>query len=179
MSDQVQSLNLKPIVPPDFSPPQLYLGEGFRIVILNSDLQDLDYKSVMESKHMLGDIFLGAWPDDVTSPEANLRHINEHYEDFLNRTGFTYSVLNPEGNECLGCIYIYPSLKCGFDIATYFWVHARLIGTPFEQNFENFLTQWLNSDWPFQNVGYPGRRHSWDYWKSLPDRAELYSWKAD
>ena len=38
----------------------------------------------------------------------NLADLEMHERDFENRAGFTYTVLDPESGDVIGCVYIYP-----------------------------------------------------------------------
>ena len=55
----------------------------------------------------------------------------------------------------LGCAYIYPTDEPGFEALATCWVRreaAELDGELFEA-----VRAWLESDWPFRRVTYPGR----------------------
>ena len=43
--------------------------------------------------------------DDADKNRADLQR---HADDFRNRTGFTYTVLDPQSRDVIGCVYIYP-----------------------------------------------------------------------
>ena len=40
--------------------------------------------------------------------EENLDDLERHARDFADRTGFTYTVLDPATRAVMGCVYIYP-----------------------------------------------------------------------
>jgi len=163
-----------PIVSPSFKVPLTHCEPGFLITILSEKYAALDYDAIIESKPRLGNVFSGIWPEDVINREINLEHINAHYQDYQNRCGYTYTVLSLDYLKCLGCIYIYPSLKAGFDIMVHYWVHISLMDTEFEARFTTFIQGWLNVVWPFKSVAYPGRLLSWEDWLALPDSEVLY-----
>jgi hypothetical protein len=49
------------------------------------------------------------WPPaDGMSLDENLRDLRRHADDFKQRVGFTYTVLDDE-DVVVGCVYIYPS----------------------------------------------------------------------
>ena len=50
----------------------------------------------------------GGWPRPDFTPEENLADLQGHEADFQARRGFTYTVLDPTGTRCLGCVYVYP-----------------------------------------------------------------------
>ena len=47
-----------------------------------------------------------SWPREMTL-EENRADLQRHADDFENRSGFTYTVLEP-GGDVVGCVYIYP-----------------------------------------------------------------------
>jgi hypothetical protein len=85
---------------------------------------------------------------------SNLRDLERHAEDFRLRRGFTYTVLGAEG-DVIGCVYIYPSDEDGVDAQVRSWVRADR-GDEDLPLFEA-LSAWLQADWPFRIVHYPGR----------------------
>jgi hypothetical protein len=54
----------------------------------------------------------------------NLGDLERHAHDYEQRTGFTYTVLAPDADEVLGCVYIYPSRDEGHDADVRSWVRA-------------------------------------------------------
>ena len=49
----------------------------------------------------------GDWPHEMTL-EENRGDLERHARDFAARTGFTYTVLDPDDGDVIGCLYIYP-----------------------------------------------------------------------
>ena len=87
------------------------------------------------------------------SRERNLVDLKRNAEDFAGRKGFTYSVL--DGDEIVGCIYLYPTNKDGFDVEASSWVtasHAELDVVLWQT-----VSTWLVEAWPFKCVFYEPR----------------------
>lgn len=162
---------MKPLVDATFIVPQGIDHPEFRVRPLSEAHASLDFEAVMVSKPRLGSVFSGPWPEDVNSFDDNLRDIREHIEEAQRRVGFSFTVLNHDESRCLGCIYIYPSHKQGYDAAVYFWVHVDVMDTEFESTFGNFVHQWIQSEWPFHAAAFPGRDIPWKNWLSLPERS--------
>ena len=59
--------------------------------------------------------------------DANRADLIGHARDFENREGFTYSIL--DGDEVIGCVYIYPSKDPGYDAAVSSWVRKSRADT--------------------------------------------------
>ena len=89
------------------------------------------------------------------TPDENGADLQRHAEDFRNRSGFTYTVLDPASREVIGCVYIYPLPDSYHDARAVSWVrasHARL-DTP----LWHAVRAWLATDWPFADVQYAPR----------------------
>ena len=85
--------------------------------------------------------------------EANLKDLVRHAKDFEERRGFTYSIF--EGDDVIGCIYIYPDRRTGHDASVSSWVresHAEL-----DTAIRDVLSTWIDETWPFSNIHYAGK----------------------
>ena len=72
-----------------------------------------------------------------------------------NRTGFTYTVLDPASRDVVGCVYLYPRRDSDVDARARSWVrasHAEL-----DVPLWRAVSEWLASDWPFGSVEYAPR----------------------
>jgi hypothetical protein len=58
------------------------------------------------------------------TPEENLRDLRRHADDFARRVGFTFTVLDPDDNGVIGCVYLYPSASEECDVTVQSWVRA-------------------------------------------------------
>jgi hypothetical protein len=84
------------------------------------------------------------------SIEQNLADLERHAADFAARIGFTYSVL--EGDEVVGCVYVYPSRDDVHDADVRSWVRRSHAGL--DLPLREAVAAWLGSDWPFQRPLY-------------------------
>lgn len=97
-----------------------------------------------------------AWPPtEGMTLEQNLGDLERHARDFAQRVGFTYTVLTPEGDDVLGCVYIYPSRDEAHDADVRSWVRADVAGLDGELHAA--VTGWLADAWPFTAVDYADR----------------------
>ena len=62
-----------------------------------------------------------SWPRPMTL-EQNLSDLEQHAQDFHDRVGFTYTVLDPVDRDVIGCVYLYPSPLDGVDMRARSWV---------------------------------------------------------
>ena len=91
----------------------------------------------------------GSWPSPM-SLDDNLADLVRHAGDFARRAGFTYSVL--DGDEVIGCVYIYPSRGADHGAAVQSWVRASR--ADMDGVLWRAMTAWLESEWPFPSVDY-------------------------
>jgi hypothetical protein len=84
----------------------------------------------------------------------NLRDLERHAEDFRLRRGFTYTVLDANG-EVIGCVYIYPSKDEHVDATVQSWVRADR--SDVDRPLYEAVRTWLRSDWPFGVIEYDER----------------------
>ena len=141
-------------VPDGFEPPHGLVAEDFRLEPLGPEHNERDYAAWSSSiEHVLGSPGYGpasSWPRPLTLDE-NLADLERHARDFAERTGFTYTVLDP-GGEVIGCVYVYPARDDVHDVHVRSWVresHAEL-----DSALREAVADWLVSDWPFERPLY-------------------------
>ncbi|MDP1872638.1 hypothetical protein [Phenylobacterium sp.] len=158
-------------VPADFAIPQGFRTPDF--VLRPLTIHDLikDYAAVMSSRERLLGVFgPGAdWPRADMSLEEDLVDLGWHQGEFDRRRSFAYTVMalqdgGGEG-ECLGCAYIYPAERAGYEAKAYCWV--RTSAAALDEALFTGLRDWVAAQWPFARVAYPGRDISWADWASI------------
>src|SRR5262245_30875882 len=95
----------------------------------------------------------GSWPREMTLDE-NRADLQRHADDFRNRKGFTYTVLDSASREVIGCVYIYP-LRERDGARTRSWV--RKSRAHLDTALWRAVSEWLEADWPFATVEYAPR----------------------
>lgn len=134
---------------------------------------DADYDAVMSSIDYLRTAMpFGPnhdWPTPELSRDQNLIDLGWHQKEFQNRTSFAYTVVSPHDETCLGCVYIYPSMKQGFDAGISMWVRASEAANGLDEHLYDAVRNWIHGQWPFQSPGYPGRELTWTDWDALPE----------
>ncbi len=145
-----------PFVPPDFVAPLSLETTQFRLEPLGPQHNDADYaawSSSVEHIHATPGWEDSAWPDG-RSVLDNLRDLRRHAEDFANRRGFTYTVLDPATADVVGCVYIYPNPR-GAGALVESWVRASR--AELDVPLWRAVGDWLASAWPFEHVTYASR----------------------
>jgi len=113
-------------VPTGFIVPLVLLRDQFRLEPLGPTHNNADYEAWSSSAdhiHATPGWENSAWPDRRTSAD-NLRDLQRHADDFRNRKGFTYTVLEPQSDDVVGCVYIYPDRTGATDAHVQSWVRA-------------------------------------------------------
>jgi hypothetical protein len=147
----------RPFVPSGFVVPLALTTEQFRLEPLGPQHNDSDYEawsSSVEHIHMTPGWETSSWPDD-RSVVDNLRDLQAHADDFENRTGFTYTVLDPATDDVIGCVYIYPDNSEQHDARVRSWVRASR--PELDLQLWRAVTDWLADEWPFERVAYAER----------------------
>jgi hypothetical protein len=148
-------------VPDDFEPPAGLVTPDFVLEPLGPQHNERDYAAWTSSiEHILatpGIVQPGekhSWPHPM-APEENLSALVHHAEDFAVRRGFTYTVLDPVGNDVIGCLYIYPSKDDEHDARVKSWVKAS--HADLDLVLWRAVADWLAVAWPFRNPQYAAR----------------------
>ncbi len=92
------------------------------------------------------------WPAPMTL-EDNLADMVMHAGEFTDRTSFTYSIL--DGDEVIGCVYIYPAKSDDFDAHVRSWVTSSR--PEMDKVVWESLSGWLTEAWPFRTFLYSAR----------------------
>ena len=94
-------MSMQKFVPDDFEVPASLETEYFRLRMLSVDDVEKDYEAVMESRDLLHKMFGGPWPREGFTLEENLKDLQRHQEEFLDRKAFAYTVcLCPPAISC-------------------------------------------------------------------------------
>jgi hypothetical protein len=156
-------------IPSEFEPPVLIETDEFKLVPLGPDLVNLDFAAYMSSIAHLQETFTRSenWPRaDITDEAAMDDMLNEEGR-FNRRESFAYAVLTTDGEREIGCIYVRPSSKPGYDAEVSLWVTKADFDGGFDAELYEWTKQWVETSWPFTEVAYPGRAIEWTAWDKL------------
>lgn len=143
-------------VPDGFEVPERFEGEGFRLEPLGVQHNESDHRAWMSSiDHIRSSPGFpdGRWPREMTL-EENADDLRRHAVDFAGRRGFTYTVLEGDGDEVVGCVYIYPAEDAQVDAHVSSWVRADR--ADLDLPLRRVVSAWLERDWPFTSFHYDG-----------------------
>ena len=168
VSSMAQSMN--PFVPKEFKVPEKLETEEFRLRMLTVNDVVKDYDAVMTSVQHLKSIWPGGiWPEGLTF-EQDLIDLGWHQKEFQRRTSFAYTVVTPSESKVIGCVYINPTSKHGYDAVAYLWARQSELEGGLESRLFSAVKEWLVREWPFKKVAFPGRDIDWKEWAKIPDQ---------
>jgi hypothetical protein len=146
-------------VPDSFDPPTSLVTDDFRLEPLGPQHNEADHAAWMSSiEHIRS---TPGYPDSQWPPadgmtlERNLSDLQRHADDFTRRVGFTFTVLDPDDGDVIGCVYLYPSKSDEYDVTVQSWVRADRASL--DVPLADAVASWLASDWPWERLDRRGR----------------------
>jgi hypothetical protein len=146
-------------VPADFDPPTSLVTDSFRLEPLGPQHNEADHTAWTSSiEHIRSTPGYpdGKWPPrDGMTLERNLADLRRHADDFAQRKGFTFTVLDPANGDVIGCVYLYPTKSDEWDVTVQSWVRASK--AHLDVPLADAVARWLATDWPWERVDRCGR----------------------
>jgi hypothetical protein len=148
----------RPLVPADFAVPPGLATELFVLEPLGVKHNESDYAAWTSSiGHIKATPGFGGrtWPDASLSLKDNASDLAAHATEFADRTGFAYTVLDPGTAEVIGCLYIRPPVRDGYDADVRSWTRADR--ADLDKPLHDAVSEWLSAAWPFELPDYAAR----------------------
>jgi hypothetical protein len=162
---------LAQLVPDSFPVPETYTGKTYKLVPLGPAVAELDYAAYMSSIDHIRRTQGGNWPRPDLTMADQAKDMAGEKAQWDTRKSFPFAVLNLEGTKELGCVYLRPSAKEGYDVAVTMWVIQEEFDKGFEDQLYADMKAWLAAAWPFQRPAWIGREISREAWRALPNKA--------
>ena len=131
---------------------------------------ELDYAAVMETREHLRLWRQSTWPEDDFTVEANREDVIDMEQRHAAHRAFTYTVLNPEGTRCLGCVYVFPTSAtflakstvtpvsedewADVDAVIFFWVRLPQMELGMDERLLSALRAWFTEKWKLEKTVY-------------------------
>lgn len=152
-------MSTEPFVPEDFEPPTSLATDQLVLEPLGPQHNESDHAAWASSiEHIRATPGYpdGSWPPvDGMSLEDNRADLERHAADFEARRGFTFTVLEPDRAEVIGCVYLYPSASPEHDVEVQSWVRADRAGL--DRPLADAVAGWLDAEWPWDRPDRRGR----------------------
>ena len=161
---------MEPLVPREFVVPTLLETDRFRLRPITIHDVVKDYDAVMTSQEHLRATLPWGWPPNDLTLEQDLIDLGWHQKEGQMETSFNYAVMSSDERRLLGCVYVDPTRKAGYDAEVAWWVRTDELGTGLEAALEATVRRWIAEAWPFGQVGYPGRDMTWEAWAAVPEK---------
>src|SRR4051794_6063217 len=116
----------KPMTPPAHLVPERVVTDRFVVRPLTVADVAADFEAWSSSIDHLHGVFGPGndWPEPEMTLEDNAVDLAWHQREFATRSSFAYTVLSPDEATCVGCCYLDPARKTGYDAEVHYWVRA-------------------------------------------------------
>lgn len=144
--------------------------EEFALRPIVVDDTEMDYVAVMETREHLRLWRQSTWPEDGFTVEANRADLIDLEERHAAHRAFTYTVLDPDGTRCLGCVYVFPTnatflakstaIPVGEDTwadveaVVFFWVRLSQMESGMDERLLSALRAWFKDEWKLEKTVY-------------------------
>jgi hypothetical protein len=135
-----------------------------------ADDAEADHGALMETREYLRLWQQSTWPEDDFTVEANRKDLADLEKRHVERRAFTYTVLDPDGTECLGCVYVFPTgatflvrstvvpvgdhAWADVEAVVFFWARLSRMKTGMDEGLLAALRAWFDEAWGLKNVVY-------------------------
>ncbi len=144
--------------------------EEFVLRPIVADDAEADYAAVMETRKYLRLWEQSTWPEDDFTVEANRTDLTGLEQRHAAHRAFTYTVLDPDGTRCLGCVYVFP-ISATFlvkstvtpvgddewadvEAVIFFWARRSQMETGMDKRLLAALRAWFNDEWELKRAVY-------------------------
>lgn len=137
---------------------------------ITADDAELDHAAVMETRDYLRRWEQSAWPEDDFTVEANRKDLVDLQQRHAEQRAFTYTVLDPGGTTCWGCVYVFPTSAtflarsavtalgddqwADVEAVVFFWARLSQMETGMDQRLLRALRSWFTRDWNVDKAVY-------------------------
>lgn len=144
--------------------------EEFALRPIVADDTEMDYAAVMETREYLRLWQQSTWPEDDFTVEANRKDLIDLEQRHAAHRAFTYTVLDPDGTRCLGCVYVFPTSATflakstvtpvgddewvDVDAVIFFWTRLSQMASGMDKRLLAALRAWFKDEWKLEKTVY-------------------------
>jgi len=155
--------------PDQIVPAELVTAEFILRPITASDAEQ-DHAALMETREHLRLWEQSSWPEDDFTVDANREDLEGLEKRHAEGRAFTYTVVEPDGVECLGCVYVFPTSASFLAKSTvtargddawedvgavvYFWARLSRMNTGMDERLLAALRDWFRDEWKIEKTVY-------------------------
>lgn len=136
--------------PTEIVTPRVYLEP------LTPDHTAMDFAAVKSSNdHLRKTLQWGGWPPADMTLDDNRFALERHWAEFENQEAYAYTVLSPDKESCLGCIYLNPFSQSKTRLSVIFWVRADQLTTDLDIHLVETIISEVKDSWPVDVIELP------------------------
>jgi hypothetical protein len=144
--------------------------EEFSLRPIVADDAEMDYAAVMEAREHLRLWRQSTWPEDDFTVESNRKDVVDLEQRHAAHRAFTYTVLDPDGSRCLGCVYVFPTSAtflakstvtpvgddewADVDAVIFFWARLSQMAMGMDERLLVALRAWFTDEWKLEKTVY-------------------------
>ena len=134
----------RPLLPQGFSVPKSWPGTYVCLIPAGPEWTDLDFEAVVASRSKLKHLFgpEDDWPPGDLTRTRNEADLAWHAKEF--ELGKSFASMSHE-------------------VEAYLWTHINL-DKEVAELIEHEVIDWLDREWPFESIAWPGRFISFESW---------------
>ena len=155
----------RPLLPHGLRPPEAWGGPGWLARPLRLTDAEADFEAVMASADRLRGMMDpdNPWPEGLSLHE-NRVDLGWHEREFTQGHSYAWTVV--EGARVVGCCYLYPADRAGFDAMAFWWARTghEALDAPVGAAFRAVIDALPVS------CAFPGRDIAWAAWRARPVR---------
>lgn len=155
----------RPLLPAGLRPPETWGGPGWLARPLRLTDAEADFEAVVASADRLRGMMDpdNPWPEGLSLHE-NRVDLGWHEREFTQGHSYAWTVV--EGARVVGCCYLYPADRAGFDAMAFWWARTghEALDAPVGAAFRAMIDALAVS------CAFPGRDIAWADWRARPAR---------
>ena len=156
------------ILESDLPVPTGLRTDEFVLRPITADDAERDFAAVIETREDLRLWEQSTWPADDFTVEANRDDLIGLEQRHAEHRAFTYTVVDPDDTQALGCVYVFPTSAkflaratvtavgedawADVDAVVYFWARRSRMKTGMDERLLAALRRWFRDEWKTEHT---------------------------